>query len=103
MKDEFAGVLLHLINSWLRCATIKYELPKASQVNLRVFDILGREVAVLVNERRETGTVVGDSGAILRTTMAAQQPALDGGTFVRCGRRTFKEGNIWERNQKIHS
>jgi hypothetical protein len=50
-----------------------------------------------------TGTVVGDSGAILRTTMAAQQPALDAGTFVRYGRRTFKEGNIWERNQKIHS
>jgi len=35
--------------------TIKFELPKASQVNLTVFDILGREVSVLVNERREAG------------------------------------------------
>jgi hypothetical protein len=35
--------------------TIKFELPKTSQVNLRVIDILGREVTVLVNERRDAG------------------------------------------------
>ena len=35
--------------------TIKFELPKASQVNLSVFDIVGREVSVLVNERRDAG------------------------------------------------
>jgi len=35
--------------------TIRYELPKASQVNLSVYDMLGREVSVLVNERREVG------------------------------------------------
>ena len=35
--------------------TIKYELPKASRVNLSVFDILGREVSVLVNERKDGG------------------------------------------------
>jgi hypothetical protein len=35
--------------------TIKYQLPKSSAVRLSVFDMLGREVAVLVNERREAG------------------------------------------------
>ena len=35
--------------------TIKYELPTISEVRLSVYDILGREVSVLVNERREAG------------------------------------------------
>ena len=35
--------------------TIKFELPRASQVSLSVFDILGREVSVLVNDLRYAG------------------------------------------------
>jgi hypothetical protein len=35
--------------------TIRYELPVASTVRLSLFDILGREVSVLVTERREAG------------------------------------------------
>jgi hypothetical protein len=35
--------------------TIKFELPKSSVVTLSVFDILGREVSVLVNNRRDAG------------------------------------------------
>jgi hypothetical protein len=35
--------------------TIKFELPRASQVNLSVYDILGREVSLLVNGKREAG------------------------------------------------
>jgi hypothetical protein len=35
--------------------TIKYDLSKSSVVSLAVFDILGREVSVLVNERRDAG------------------------------------------------
>jgi hypothetical protein len=35
--------------------TIKYELPKASTAYLCVYDMLGREVSVLVDERKEAG------------------------------------------------
>jgi hypothetical protein len=35
---------------------IKFELPKASQVNLTVHDLLGRQVAVLANGPRNAGT-----------------------------------------------
>jgi hypothetical protein len=35
--------------------TIKFELPKVSQVSLSVYDVLGRQVSVLANERREAG------------------------------------------------
>jgi hypothetical protein len=35
--------------------TIKYELPTSSIVQLSIFDMLGRAVSVLVNERRDAG------------------------------------------------
>ena len=35
--------------------TTKYELPRASVVRLSVFDMLGAEVSVLVNEKRDAG------------------------------------------------
>lgn len=35
---------------------IKYSLEKAAQVSLRVFNILGLEVAILVNSRQEAGS-----------------------------------------------
>jgi hypothetical protein len=35
--------------------TIEYELPGASEVRLSVYDMLGREISILVHERREAG------------------------------------------------
>ena len=36
--------------------TIRYALPKESNVSLKVYDILGKEVASLVNETQHAGT-----------------------------------------------
>jgi hypothetical protein len=36
--------------------TIKYDIPKTSRVKIIIFDLLGREVEVLVNERKEPGS-----------------------------------------------
>jgi hypothetical protein len=35
--------------------TIEYELPQLSIVSLRVYNILGEQLAVLVNERQDAG------------------------------------------------
>ncbi|MCU0412371.1 MAG: T9SS type A sorting domain-containing protein, partial [Bacteroidetes bacterium] len=35
---------------------VRYQVPGVSMVDLRVFDLLGREVAVLVNGVRNAGT-----------------------------------------------
>jgi hypothetical protein len=45
---------------------IKFELPKSSAVRLSVYDMLGREVSVLVNERRDAGVheVTFDASAL---------------------------------------
>lgn len=37
-------------------STIKYQIPKTGLVNLKVFDILGREIAELVNEKQDAGS-----------------------------------------------
>jgi len=34
---------------------IKYNLPEASQVNIEIFDLLGRKVASLVDEKQTSG------------------------------------------------
>jgi uncharacterized protein (TIGR02145 family) len=34
---------------------ITYSIPKATNVTLKVYDILGQEIAILVNERKQTG------------------------------------------------
>lgn len=46
--------------------TISYQIPKQSNVTLKVFDLLGKEVATLVDEKREAGSYeVKFSGASL--------------------------------------
>jgi hypothetical protein len=48
-------LLRYYSNCFNRSTTIKYELPKSSEVRWSVFDNLRREVSALVNERRLAG------------------------------------------------
>ncbi|MCH7965142.1 MAG: T9SS type A sorting domain-containing protein [Bacteroidetes bacterium] len=42
-------------NPFNPATTIKYQIPNAGFVTLNVYDVLGNEVATLVNERKEEG------------------------------------------------
>ena len=39
-----------------RSTTISFQLPASSNVTLKVYDILGNEIATLVNEEKAVGT-----------------------------------------------
>lgn len=54
LPAEFA-LFQNFPNPFNPVTTIKYELPKDAYVTLKVFDILGREVATLVNAQQKAG------------------------------------------------
>ncbi|MCW8810408.1 MAG: T9SS type A sorting domain-containing protein, partial [Ignavibacteriaceae bacterium] len=54
IPSEF-GLTQNYPNPFNPVTFIKYEVPKTSPVLIKIYDITGREVAVLVNEVREPG------------------------------------------------
>lgn len=50
------GLMQNYPNPFNPRTTIKYDLPKSSMVKLSVYDILGREVSVLVNDMKNAGS-----------------------------------------------
>jgi hypothetical protein len=61
--------------------TIRYNVPAMSKVSIRVFDMQGREVAVLVDEKKDAGryTAVWDAG---RFSSGIYFYKLEAGSFV---------------------
>jgi len=47
---------------------IKFALPKASYVKLKVYDMIGREVANLVDAQKSAGTYIVDFNASTLTS-----------------------------------
>jgi hypothetical protein len=43
-------------NPFNPATTVKYQIPESDLVNLKVFDVLGNEVATLVNEKQPAGS-----------------------------------------------
>jgi chitinase len=62
--------------------TIRYSLPRAGHVSLKVYDVVGREVAILINEFRDAG--IGNiqvNGSELASGIYFYQ--IQSGTFVQ--------------------
>jgi len=57
--DEIHGAAARLLgnepNPFVESTTIRFDLPRSGEVNLRVFDAAGRTVRVLLNERVAAG------------------------------------------------
>ncbi len=74
--------------------TIRYILPEASHVRLSICDILGREVALLVNERRDAGLheVTFDARVPAGATTGRGYHLVERGIFLPAfGRSIFRD------------
>lgn len=55
IKNEYI-LLQNYPNPFNPTTTIKYSLAVSGRVSLKIYDVLGREVAIIVNEQEEAGT-----------------------------------------------
>jgi hypothetical protein len=65
---------------------IQYSLEKAAQVSLKVYNVLGLEVATLINGRQEAGSYTVPFSAIGGSTLASGVYfyRLEAGNFIAC-------------------
>lgn len=61
--------------------TINYQLPMSSHVTLKIYDVLGREIATLVNEKQNAGSyAMKFDGSRLASGLYFYR--LEAGTFI---------------------
>ena len=74
-------------NPFNPATTIRYELPQAAQVTLKLYNLLGQEVSTLVNERQEAGfhTILwnGRNGAGRTVASGVYFYRLEAGEFAK--------------------
>ena len=67
--------------------TIKYQIPELSFVTIKVYDVLGNEIATLVNEKKSTGTYEVEfsshSGSVRNLPSGVYLYKLQAGDFVQ--------------------
>ena len=64
-------------NPFTPTTSIKFKVPSSKVVTLKVFDVLGREVATLVNEVKEPGTYTVQWDARLRSSAFVRGTSAD--------------------------
>jgi hypothetical protein len=89
LKPEKYSLLQNYPNPFNPVTTIEYSIPQGSNVSIKVYDMLGREVASLVNKYQETGTYVVEWNA----------SALSSGVYLY----TIKSGSFAETKKMILS
>ena len=89
-RPEKYALLQNYPNPFNPSTTIAYRLPFASQVSLKVFDTLGREIATLVDGERQAGS--------FSTTFFAKQSRVDvaasGVYFYRLSAQAIDGNNV---------
>ncbi|MBI4549252.1 MAG: T9SS type A sorting domain-containing protein [Ignavibacteriae bacterium] len=93
-----AGLSQNYPNPFNPITTIRYELPRESYVTLKVFDVLGREVATLVDRRKPAGRYEVEWDAESRTSGVSTRGGhasgvyfylLKAGDFIQSKKLTF--------------
>jgi len=69
--------------------TITYQLPNSSHVTLKVFDILGNEVATLVDEEKESGIYKVEFSGLSSMASGVYIYQLKAGTFIHARKMLF--------------